>query len=160
MKGSAQSTHLVEMFVEKKAIFIVMSFEGESNLKQYLADQPYLTVIFRRAPSNRSKLLKKRTIALNVAAALAECHRRGVVHRDVKLENVMIRPDLTVCLIDFGYGRVLRHADEQLNKYCGTPYYMPPEIIQRAGYDGRERRADRQAGRRTPGRSGSSISKF
>ena len=76
-------------------------------------------------------------IAFNIALALYHCHLANVIHRDVKLENIMISKNLSIRLIDFGYGTVLGHSNQKLFKYCGTPYYMPPEIILKKGYDGK-----------------------
>lgn len=134
LKGSSDAAHLVHLFHEKQMVHIVMTYEGQANLKQFLADRAHLTV--GEVPPNPAKLVQKRTIVLNLAKALQSCHAKGVVHRDIKLENVMVAPDLSVRLIDFGYGKVLRQSGERLSKYCGTPYYMPPEIIRREAYNG------------------------
>ena len=48
----------------------------------------------------------------------------------------MVLSNLNVCLIDFGYGKVLKNSKEYLKKYCGTPYYMPPEMILKIFYNG------------------------
>ncbi|MEA3158995.1 MAG: eukaryotic-like serine/threonine-protein kinase [Gammaproteobacteria bacterium] len=64
-----------------------------------------------------------------IASALEAIHSVGVLHRDLKPANVMLRPDGTVSLIDFG----LAKANEQdvsltgAREIFGTPYYMSPE---------------------------------
>jgi WD40 repeat protein len=68
-------------------------------------------------------------IVAAVAEALDYAHRRGVVHRDVKPSNVMIRPDGTPVVMDFGLakraaGEVTMTLDGQV---LGTPAYMNPE---------------------------------
>lgn len=73
---------------------------------------------------------------INVARAILKCHEKGVIHRDIKMENIMVAEDLSVKVIDFGYGRVLADPSDLLDRYCGTPYYMPPEIIAGFGYNG------------------------
>ncbi len=68
-------------------------------------------------------------IAVQVALALAQIHALGIVHRDVKPDNLMLRADGTVALIDFG---VAKRASEKLEQtqhgeVVGSPYYMSPE---------------------------------
>ena len=72
----------------------------------------------------------------NIAKALFKCHQEGVIHRDLKMENIMIHKNLSIKLIDFGYGTVMMNSEERFIRYCGTPYYMPPEMVQKLPYDG------------------------
>lgn len=82
----------------------------------------------------------------DLVEALSYCHRQGVVHRDVKLENVLVGPDGHVVLSDFGVARIcdasLRHEmavtttfvegeTTQTRPVMGTYWYLSPEL--RAG---------------------------
>ena len=49
----------------------------------------------------------------------------------------MIKSNLTIKLIDFGYGNILKDPFQKFKRYCGTPYYMPPEMIKKIYYDGK-----------------------
>lgn len=76
-------------------------------------------------------------IAIKVARAVAVLHRAGVIHRDIKPDNVMLLADGGVKLIDLGTVRLPNLEDGAEAESPGTPSYMAPEL-QAGGHAGDE----------------------
>jgi serine/threonine-protein kinase len=99
--------------------FIVTEFIDGQTLKQFLGKhQP-------RFPEIAA------LISVEVCRALGHAHGVGVIHRDVKPENVMIRKDGLIKLMDFGIAQVLDFQRMTVTgQLLGSPAYMAPEIIE------------------------------
>jgi serine/threonine protein kinase len=78
-------------------------------------------------------------IAAQIASALAAAHEHEppIVHRDLKPENVMVLPDSSIKVMDFGIAKVLEHAQGKSTQSLGTLQYMSPEQIDARAVDGR-----------------------
>jgi eukaryotic-like serine/threonine-protein kinase len=99
--------------------YIVTEFIDGQTLKQFLADR---AIGFSEVAA---------LISLEVCGALAHAHGFGVIHRDVKPENVMIRKDGLIKLMDFGIAQVMDLQRMTVTgQLLGSPAYMAPEIIE------------------------------
>ena len=72
-----------------------------------------------------------------VVHGLAHCHCRSVLHRDVKLDNILIDDEGGIKICDFGVSKIIKKS-EIIFEQCGTPAYLAPEIIEveKTGYAG------------------------
>jgi eukaryotic-like serine/threonine-protein kinase len=107
--------------------FIVMELVEGRSLRDVLRSEGAL--LPRRATE----------IASEVAAALTVAHRAGVVHRDVKPGNILLAPDGTVKVTDFGIARAWDDSQEltRTGAVIGTATYFSPEQAQGEAADGR-----------------------
>ncbi len=109
-----------------ETIYIVMPYLGGGSLadrvrKDHALDPPFVA-----------------GAAAQVAAALDHAHRRGVVHRDVKPDNILFDEDGNAIITDFGIATARFHARlTATGRAMGTPHYMSPEQAMGKLVDGR-----------------------
>ncbi len=92
---------------------------------ELVAGQPLSQIISERAPMSAQTTA---SILIQAANALEAAHQGGVVHRDVKPANILITPDGTAKLTDFGISRLVNTAPlTQTGQILGTAQYLSPE---------------------------------
>jgi len=61
--------------------------------------------------------------------AIAYCHSNRVIHRDIKLENIMVNSQRKLKLIDFGFARTVPKKDTEFTDYIATRWYRCPSLL-------------------------------
>ncbi|XP_005799928.1 NUAK family SNF1-like kinase 2 [Xiphophorus maculatus] len=116
---------IYEVFENKDKIVIVMEYASQGDLYDYICDKKNLSEY------------EARHFFRQIVSAVHYCHQNGIVHRDLKLENILLDGNGNVKIADFGLSN-LYHSDEYLQTFCGSPLYASPEIVNGRPYRGPE----------------------
>ncbi|MBR4122274.1 MAG: Stk1 family PASTA domain-containing Ser/Thr kinase [Erysipelotrichaceae bacterium] len=105
---------------------------GEDNGRYYIVMEYVQGFTLKKLIQKRVPLPTRESVWLmgQLASALAEAHRNGIIHRDVKSQNVLIKPDGTVKLSDFGIA--LANDAMQItgeDAVIGSVHYLAPECV-------------------------------
>jgi eukaryotic-like serine/threonine-protein kinase len=110
--------------------------DGHRFLTMELVDGPTLAALIDAGPL--LPIARTIEIALAICDGVAAAHDAGVVHRDLKPDNVAIARDGRVVVMDFGVARSVGESTDRIGLMVGTPPYMAPEQAQNASdLDGR-----------------------
>ncbi|TPW21091.1 MAG: protein kinase, partial [Elusimicrobia bacterium] len=121
MVARLRHPNLVEIYsIEEDGpdAYLVFEFVEGLNLHQLLGEK------------GRFSPAEAREVFRGLCAGVDYAHRQGVVHRDLKPANVIVQPDGTVKVMDFGVARQAQDAlmrRQMTNTIIGTPQYMAPE---------------------------------
>jgi len=106
-------------------LYLVFEHVEGGSLFDYMKDIPDMKLTEKEA----------RRVFYQIVSAVQYCHSKDVVHRDLKLENILLDNDKNVKVIDFGFSVVANNVCK-LNLFCGTALYVAPEIVNRKSYWG------------------------
>ncbi|XP_041092061.1 NUAK family SNF1-like kinase 2 [Polyodon spathula] len=131
--SSLSHPHIItinEVFENKHKIVIVMEYASKGDLYDYICEKQRLSE------------QEARHFFRQIVSAVHYCHRNGIVHRDLKLENILLDGNgnikTSVGQVNcFGLSN-LYHRDEYLQTFCGSPLYASPEIVTGQPYRGPE----------------------
>ena len=73
-------------------------------------------------------LIKSRFYAAQVLLALRFLHGKGIIYRDLKLDNILLGADGYIKLAGFGACKTKMGYDVKTRSFCGTPEVMAPEV--------------------------------
>ncbi|XP_057605569.1 serine/threonine-protein kinase 33 isoform X3 [Hippopotamus amphibius kiboko] len=124
--------HLEQVFETPKKMYLVMELCEDGELKEILDRKGHFS-------ENET-----RWIIQSLASAIAYLHNKDIVHRDLKLENIMVKSsfidannemNLNIKVTDFGLAvKKQGRSEAMMQTTCGTPIYMAPEVINAHDY--------------------------
>jgi serine/threonine protein kinase len=100
-----------------------------------LVEGESLLNFIKSRPDRKLDEIPTKSLFLQIIEGIFYLHSKNIFHRDIKLENIIIEDKSLIKIIDFGFG-TCSPRNKFLNFFCGTPSYMPPEIILKKDYLG------------------------
>lgn len=134
LKRNVDAAKEVEIAQQVSSPYVLTIFDhfedvGEQFIMmEYVDGEPLLDNLVRRQfiPEGEAKLMFKK-----IAAAIRNLHKNNIVHRDIKLENIILDKSGNIRLIDFDFAK---QNNNLMTTLCGSPSYSAPEIILRRPY--------------------------
>lgn len=117
-------TQLLDILETENSYYLVMELCPGGNLMHRIYEK------------KRLEEAEARRYIRQLVSAVEHLHRAGVVHRDLKIENLLLDEDNNIKLIDFGLSNcagILGHSDP-FSTQCGSPAYAAPELLARKKY--------------------------
>lgn len=144
----AEDQDIVARFIQERMILTGLHGETIVETRDLVVDAGRLAIVmeFVHGQSLRQLLQQKQTLSpydavtiiRHVLKALINAHQQGIVHRDVKPDNVLLKDSWergklgTIKLTDFGISRIITEGARTSTFLVGTPEYLAPETIERA----------------------------
>lgn len=108
-------------FEDIDTIYLVLEYLSGGDLSKY----------FKKQLPSKEIAIK---IMYQIIEAIQYCHQKGVLHRDIKLENILLDHNMNIKLTDFGLA-VFKEKNEYLYDEVGTARYTAPELLTGNGYN-------------------------
>jgi serine/threonine protein kinase len=118
-KGAPAIVEYIDSFLKSGTLWVAMELIDGQALNEIIA-------------ADTDRTLTEELIAYilrETLVALSYLHSLGIVHRDIKSDNMMVSLEGAVKLTDFGYGAQLSQEQDKRKSVVGTTYWMAPEVI-------------------------------
>lgn len=127
---------MLQLLNHQKVAKLIRYFESPNHygLVLELVESVTLSCFLKKFDKEPSFMKHMLYVFRQLVEVVCHCHGKGVFHRDIKTSNVLVKKDLSIVLIDFGFAIQLAPG-ETTNGFCGTLNYMAPEILLKQEYN-------------------------
>ena len=118
---------IYEFIEEDSKLYIFMELIKGQQLFQYVRE---------KGPLPQQKVAK---IFFQICQAVKYLHSQGIIHRDIKAENIVVDANFNAKLVDFGLAKRLNLQSKDFyfcSTICGSPSYISPQMLAKRRYDG------------------------
>ncbi|MXQ93661.1 hypothetical protein E5288_WYG022348 [Bos mutus] len=123
---------LYETFANSRRTYLVLELAARGDLLEHIN----ATSAHRRCPGLEEE--EARRLLWQLVSAVAHCHNSGIVHRDLKCENILLDDRGCLKLSDFGFANRSGLKNSLLSTFCGSVAYTAPEILMSKKYNGEQ----------------------
>lgn len=133
--------------IKEAAVALLMSHPNIVSMQEVIVDEHFYYLFFEYVDGGQlldfiisHGLLNEklaRRFMRQIISAVDYCHQNSIVHRDLKIENILIDSNGVAKLIDFGLANVFSPFSH-LNTFCGSLYFAAPELLSAKSYIGPE----------------------
>ncbi|XP_067416154.1 testis-specific serine/threonine-protein kinase 5-like [Emydura macquarii macquarii] len=121
---------LYEMYRNSKRTYLVLELASRGDLLEHIN----ATSDRRECPGLEEE--EARRLFRQIVSAVAHCHNVGIVHRDLKCENILLDERGFIKLTDFGFANHYALKNSLMSTFCGSVAYTAPEILMCKKYNG------------------------
>lgn len=114
---------LLDVFESAHHLYIVTEYASQGELFDYIVKNRSLT------PPRAAELFRQ------LIYGVEYLHSFGIIHRDLKTENILLDENANVKIADFGFAKFIKTNIADTS--CGSPHYAAPEVIRGIPYDGK-----------------------
>uniref|UniRef100_T1J1L9 polo kinase n=1 Tax=Strigamia maritima TaxID=126957 RepID=T1J1L9_STRMM len=142
-KNRITKPHHREKIIREIELHRTLKHENIVRFQHFFEDEENVYIILENCPRKAIHVLKhRRTLSepevryyiKQLVAGVQYIHGQNVIHRDLKLGNMLLSEDMVVKIADFGLAARAEQIGSEKISICGTPNYIAPEVLDKKGY--------------------------